>query len=356
MKSGRLIMVTFTILMLLVLTIVPLLTACAKPAPAPTPAPTPAPAPAPAPAPKPKQMDEVTFRHTWVFTAQLAPWFLGREKGWFADEGIDLEILEGKGSSNNAKLLATGSVDISLVDSSTMLKSVTRGMPLQSVFGWLQLSPQAVLSPADAPIKTPKELEGKTLVTSAGSSLMVPFPALMKAGDADIDKVNIVNVSPGAVVSSLLTRKGDAALIYTTNNPPELKAKGLEVYALKYSDFGLSLLSAGVVANTKTIEENPDLVQRFVRATQKSISYTISHPEEATDIYLKYVTTQPKEVAHQSLLNCLALVVTPNTHGKPLGWMAKADWELTQDILYNGGVLDLELPVDSYFTNEFVPE
>ena len=108
--------------------------------------------------------------------------------------------------------------------------------------------------------------------------------------------------------------------------------------------------------HTKIIKENPDFIRRFVRATQKSLAYTIEHPEEAVDIYLKYIDTQPREVALQTLLNNLALVTTPNTEGKPLGWMAEADWKLTQDFLYNGGVLDLELPLDSYYTNEFVPE
>ena len=300
------------------------------------------------------EMETISFRGTWFANAEMSAWHIGRHKGFFAQEGIDLKITEGKGSALNAKLVAAGTLKLAACDYGTMMKGVAEGLPIKGVFCYYQLSPMAIVSPADAPIKHPKELEGKRVASTAGSSVLRLFPALANATGADVSKIKMVMVEARTLVLLLLKKEVDALLIYYGNSVLELKEKGMPAHYITYYDFGVNVLSVGVIANTNFMEKNRDLVKRFVRAAQKSWAYAVDNPDEAADAFGKDYPNMPKERNRAHFRSYLALLHTPASKGKPIGWTTKEDWEKSQDQLIKGGMLDKRLPVDAYYTNEFI--
>jgi NitT/TauT family transport system substrate-binding protein len=299
---------------------------------------------------------DLSYRGTWVATAEMAPWHVGREKGFFAQEGINITMPEGKGSALNAKLVGAGTLNIAACDYGTMMKGVQQGLPIKGIFCYFQVSPMAIVFPADAPITDPKQLEGKRVACPPGSSLLQIFPALAKARGVDQSKIKMVMVPTSSMLPLLLKREVDALLIYFPNAVAELREKGMEAKYLTFSQYGVNVLSAGAIVNTSFMEKNSDLIKRFVRAAQKSWAYSLKNPQETALAFGKNFPQTSKQRNLDALRGDLTLVHTPASRGKPIGWMVKEDWENSQDQLIKAGLLKKKLSVEQYYTNEFISQ
>ena len=306
---------------------------------------------------KPEGRDVIIYPQTWLYIGDDAPWFLGLDRGYFLDEGIEFSTAEGKGSGLNIKMLGAGEQTFGEAGYDAMMLGIQEGMPIKGVFGYYQKSPNAITSLASAPIRSVKELEGKSVAAKAGAPYDVMFPALCKVGGADINKINLVHVAPGVTLTMLAEEQVDAILGYFNYASLVLpKEFGLETHVVLYADMGINVLNHGIVVNNSIIESNPDLVKRFVRASQKSFADAVADPEAAIDSMIKYVPVgldREKELA--SLRMMLTLLHTEATEGKAIGWVANEDWEASQDLLFEIGEIKQKLPIETYFTNEFLP-
>jgi len=302
------------------------------------------------------EMEAVPFRGTWVATAEVAPWHVGRDKGFFVEEGINISIPEGQGSALNAKLVGAGTLNFAACDYGTMMKGVEEGLPIKGIFCYFQISPMAIVFPADLLITHPKQLEGKRVASTPGSSVVQIYPAFAKATGVDESKIKMVMVPTGSMLPLLLKREVDALLIYWPNAIAELKEKGMEAQYIPFNKYGVNVLGTGVIVNTNFLEKNRDLAKRFVRAAQRSWAYALKNPEETAESFGKQFPNTSKPRNLDALRGNLTLVYTPATQGKPIGWTAKEDWEKSQDQLIKAGLLSKKSPVESYYTNEFVPK
>lgn len=301
-----------------------------------------------------QQKDKLSYRFTSFWNGWYAPYFIALDEGYYDQEGISLTLLEGKGSNINLQLLASGSEMLANSDYGTVAQAVAKGVPVKAIFGEMQQSPMAIIFLADAKIKSPKDLEGKSVATTPGDSNTQIFPALLAANGADIKKIRIINADVRAKDIALLERQADAILSYFFHRVPLYEEKGAKVAYLKYSDFGVNMLANGVVANNKAVAEKPGLLRRFFKATSKGWEFTLNQPEEAINALMKRNPRGTKEVQLKILLNGLPLLHTKNTQGKPIGWMAKEDWEETQELLFKYGGLGTKVKIDTYYTNEFI--
>lgn len=287
-----------------------------------------------------------------------APFYLGVENGFYKDEGIDLQIGEGSGSSNTAKLVAQGTDPIGFMDYGTMAKGVAMGMPLKGIFGVHQRSPMVIISHADDPIKSPKELEGKVLGMSQSESTAQMFPVLAAVGGADVAQINIISPAVGAKTALFLQKRADAITGVTYFHVPPLEAQGAKLSYFYYADFGVSALEGGVVANTEWLAANPDLARRFITATRKAFELAKAEPATAVDALVKQ---RPDLVRNRDLLVrqlelSMEATSTPNTQGMPFGKMSEKDWRAMVDQLVESKQMSESVELDKLYTNEFISE
>src|SRR5215470_3256740 len=106
--------------------------------------------------------DAVSFRLDWTLSGYHLPFYWAKEKGYYAGENLDVEIKEGAGSGKTVALLAGQQEDIGLADFMFMTVGAAKGMKLKGIFGEVQDGAWAVISRAEAPIKKPADLIGKT--------------------------------------------------------------------------------------------------------------------------------------------------------------------------------------------------
>jgi NitT/TauT family transport system substrate-binding protein len=204
-------------------------------------------------------------------------------------------------------------------------------------------------------IVKPSDLPGKTMAGSPGSSPDLMFPAFCKINKIDCSGVSIVQVDIPSKVSALLMKRVQSAIVYAVTQVPMIEDQiGGPINTIPYSDYGLNILSNGIVVNSEVIDKNPDLVRRFVRATIKSWRYAIDHQDEAVAAFGK-ISDKPKaSIVRQQLNATLSLLTTPRSKGKPLGWMSPDDWRETVTYLEEYGGVPKGIALDRIFTNAFV--
>src|SRR5260221_10895714 len=129
--------------------------------------------------------DKVSLRLNWYLGGLHVPFYYGKDKGYYAAEGIDLTINEGRGSANTVQVVAAGSDTFGLADSSSVVLTASKGADVKSVMSLLNTTGFSVVSLAETGIKTPKDLEGKSMAVTAGDPLGQLFLALAAVNKID---------------------------------------------------------------------------------------------------------------------------------------------------------------------------
>lgn len=302
--------------------------------------------------------DKVSLRLDYSLYGTHAPFYLGIEKGFYKAQGIELQIGEGSGSSNTAKLVAQGTDPIGFMDYGTMAKGIAAGMPLKAIFAVHQRSPMVIISHADAPIRSPKELEGKVLGMSASESTAQMFPVLTAVTNTDAAKINVIAPAVGAKTALFLQKRSDAITGVTYFHVPPLEAQGAKLSYFYYADFGVSALEGGVAANADWLKANPDLARRFVKATKQAFEAGKADPAAAVaaTIKLRPELARNKDLLLRQLQLSMEATSTPNTKDMPFGKMSEKDWKAMIEQLVQSKQIPEMIALDKLYTNEFITE
>ena len=298
--------------------------------------------------------DAVSLRLNWYMGGLHVPFYYGKERGFYKEEGMDLTINEGRGSANTVQVVAAGSDTFGLADSSSVVATAAKGAEIKSVMSLLNSTGFSVVSLASTGIKTPKDLEGKKLAVSPGDPLGQLFRALAAHNKLDMSKITFVQVDPAAKVVTVLEKKADALLGGADDQYFLIKYKGATPAAMRYADFGGNIVGMTIMTTGETLKKNPDLVKRFVRATVQSWEETKKNPGAAVDAALKAKPDLNRQSTLDQLMVDIDLLDSQNSKGR-IGWGAQADWEQTLAILKNYRDLQTDKGWTTFHTNEFVP-
>jgi NitT/TauT family transport system substrate-binding protein len=306
--------------------------------------------------------DPVRLRLNWMYYGSHAPFALGKDKGYFRDAGIDLDIRSGNGSGSAHRLVANGDSQFSYGSCASMVNLAAKGAPLISVAVIDAMGTEAVIVRPDAGVKKLTDLKGKSILTTANAGVNTFFPLVLKNGGLNEGDVKITNVPDGALVSSYLQGAGGSVGILggLDDKPAEIKANGGAVpVTFAYSDFGVNQVGYCIVTNTETLKKNPDLVKRFVEATLKSYKEAEGNPDGAIAAMADIVggtmaEDQGKAQARAVLDVTLGVLYSKANNEKKLGLNVASDWDDMLNLMkkYNG--LETDKPASAFYTNEFV--
>jgi NitT/TauT family transport system substrate-binding protein len=305
----------------------------------------------------------IDFRLNWTLYGEHAPFFLGVEKGFYLEEGLDVTILEGSGSATVAKLIGNGTNLIGYVDSATMMRSVVAGVPIKAVAVMFQSAPMAFIQRADSPriIDSVDKIPGSKLAITAGDASLAILDACLGKNNISKDEISLIQVSnPAAKETSVLEGQSDAFMGYFVDQPMRMaKNTGIPmVWNLFVDVCDVNTLSSAIVVNNFWAAQNPEIVEKFVRASQRAWAYTAENQMEAAEIFAVKAEAFGFDVplSLAEIEGSLTLQHTPRTVGKPLGFSDIADWEDTQNLLAEFAGLRPEPDLNVYFTNQFIAE
>jgi NitT/TauT family transport system substrate-binding protein len=299
--------------------------------------------------------DAVSLRLNWYLGGLHVPFYYGKEMGFFKQEGIDLTINEGRGSANTVQVVAAGSDTFGVADSSSLILTASKGADVKSVMSLLNSTGFSVVSLASAGIKTPKDLEGKSLAVSPGDPLGQLFRALAAHNKLDMNTIKFVQVDPAAKVVAVLEKRVDALLGGADDQFFLIKYKGVEPAALRYADHGANIVGMTIMTTGNLIKTKPDLVRRFVRASVRSWDAAKKNPGAAVDVAMKVKSDLNRQSTLDQMMVDFELLDSVNSKGK-IGLGAKADWDQTIGLLRQYRELDTKEPWTTFHTNEFVPQ
>jgi len=301
--------------------------------------------------------DKVTLRLNWNVYGEHAGFFYGLERGFYKDEGIDLTIGVSQGSGQTVKLIGTKNDPFGYADAATVAKHISEGMEVKMLAVMLQTNPQCVITWADKhPLKKPQDIKGLAFSFVAGDSLHQLWPAIIAgAGLKEADVRTVFAPSAMTKIQLMLQGKVDGTPGYITMQPYLLERDGgRKTSTMMFEEFGVNTMSQGILAHVETLQKNPDLVKRFMRATQKSWVEAAKNIDAAVEAHIKHNPKEDAKFTKYTFSKSLDVVTTKYSKGKPFGWMAKEDWEQTLTVLEKYGGMKGRKATEAYYTNDFV--
>jgi len=294
--------------------------------------------------------DKITFVTDFGYLGRHAYYFVAQDKGYYKDAGLEVDIVRGQGSADAVKQVAAGTAQIGFADAaSVILGRANDGVPVKLIAEVYAKPPHAVFTLEGSGIKTPKDLEGRTIADSASSSLPKMFPAYAKAAGIDASKVKWLFVTSDAIAATLALGRADAVTYYTISEALMSKAVApKKMTILKFSDVGMDFYSNGLIANDNIIKSKPDVVKRFVQATLKGLNDAINDPEAAAKILNKYQRQIDVDIGTAEMKVVGSLVKAP------AGSVDRAQMQRTIELVKNSFDLKQPVSVDDVFADGFV--
>jgi NitT/TauT family transport system substrate-binding protein len=304
--------------------------------------------------------DKITIQLDFTYIrGNYAPFYVGRDKGFFKEEGIEVtEIRMGRGSADTSQRIGQGTSEFGFADLPTALAVRSQGAPVKAIVATNVVSPLAMLSLKErAPLKKPKDLEGQSIAVTPALSTYYFFRAFASANGVDLSKVTEVSAAP-PYEPLLLAGRVTALPGYIDAEIPILAAHAggydkLDI--LRGEEYGYKAFGTGVITSDKIINEQPKLVERFVRAYLKAFKFTIDKPQEAADVLMAVDAKLDRNVLLAQLDADIKHTFTNASTGKcVLGYMDPDRWQSTLDVLVTQKVISNAPKLEDVYTNKFV--
>ncbi len=304
--------------------------------------------------------DKVTLMLNWYVYGEHAPFYYGKEKGIFSKHGIDLDIQEGRGSGVVAQAVAAKTVPFGYIDVPTMMRAAVKGAPITAVGVALQTSPMSAMGFAEKNIKKAEDLKGKTVATTPGDSMSQIWPLFLKKANLKESDMKILSGDATTKLNAVINGQADVLLGYVMDQSMKIKdATGKDVTPIKFADYGINLVSSGVVANRDFVKDNQDLVKRFMAASTESIEAAVKDPKGAAQSILN---ANPKGGKIETLTQGFELTIP--LYKDPAGKASRpfnvtdANMKETVDVMVEYGGLDAKAKdeIKTYYTNDYLPK
>lgn len=303
--------------------------------------------------------DKVTFALNFVPYGIHTPFYVAVEKGFYDRANLDVTVQRGAGSADTVAKVAAGSVDFGFADAGSVVVGRTKGAKTRMIAMILDKGVSTIFTYKGSGITKPKDIEGKTVADNAGSAVLTILPALAAIHNIDLAKVKIVLVAPAAKNPTLIEKKVDAILTFSTFEP-NLKSlaamKGMEIVALPFSDWGLDLYGLALLTSDTTLKERPDVARRWTEATMRAIAWSVENSEEAVAIFLKKNPAVSADLAREHWRIVVDHLLSPAAREQGIGVMTEEKMRRTRDTLVRYQKLEGDLPLTELYTNEFLPK
>lgn len=293
---------------------------------------------------------KIRFQTDWFPQPEHGGYYQALAKGYYAAEGLDVEILPGGPNAQVMAGVATGRAELGMTNGDDVIVAVARGVPVKMVGAEMQRDPQGILFHNEHPLHSLKDLEGKTLMAGAGSTwiqvvqkkLGVKFNLLPLVGD----------------LARFMNDKTFVQQCFVTNEPFFAKQRGANVGALLIASDSYEPYRV-MFTSQKFLAEHPDIVAKFVRASVKGwVDYLTGDPAPANKLLAaKRSDLTPEFLAYSiKAMNDYKLVSGDPAKGETAGQLTSARLQKQIVLLQEVGVLDKPVKVEDVATFEFIPK
>ena len=300
------------------------------------------------------QLEKVTVILDYVANTNHTGMYVALDQGYYKEAGLDVEIVEPtEGATATLVAVGKGDFGISYQEDVTIALTSKDPLPIKTIAALIQHNTSGFVTYADKDIKSPKDFEGKTYAGWGGPGEEAVLKAVMTKDGADFSKLNMV-ISDGSGFEALKD-KVDIEWFFEGWDNVKCKLNNFPInyMELRQLDERLDYYTPVIIANQDTLEQKPEMVKKFLAATEKGYRYAIENPDESAKILQKYAPDYSLEMLTMSQ-EYLAEKYMEDTDR--WGEMKDEVWNNYTDFMVEYGVIDHAIPASDCYTNEFLPE
>jgi ABC-type nitrate/sulfonate/bicarbonate transport system substrate-binding protein len=282
----------------------------------------------------PRELRTITFMAGFRAQANLpfVAVYLADANGYFAEEGLRVEVRHSAGQDEHLKLLLAKEIAFTTATGAQALIRHADGLPVRAVALFGQRGDQGFVTRSDSGIRTPADFRGRTVGFKSG---IVPaeLQALLATAGMTKDDVRLQGV--GFDPRIFIERAVDVFPVFLGNEPYAIRKAGVEINVLDPADYGIATLGLTFLAHADTVTGDPNLVRGFLRASMRGAQYAAEHPDEAVQATLKYA--EGADPGQQRFLLDTDLASAKRADG--VGRSSPEQWVALEDTLRRFGIL-----------------
>lgn len=301
-----------------------------------------------------QEMEDITVILDYVANTNHTGMYVALDQGYYGAEGLNVNIIEPtEGATATLVAVGKGDFGISYQEDVTIALTSKDPLPIKAIATVIQHNTSGFATYADKDIKSPKDFEGKTYAGWGGPGEEAVLKAVMAKDGGDFSKLNMV-ISDGSGFESL---KSNVDVMWFFEAWDNVKCK-LNDFPINYMevrqlDERLDYYTPVIIANQDTLSNRPEMVKKFLAATEKGYRYAIEHPSESAAILQKYAPDYSLEMLTMSQ-EYLADKYMEDVDA--WGIMKDQVWDNYTDFMVEYGVIEEAVSAEACYTNEFLPQ
>ncbi len=291
---------------------------------------------------------KVTLQLKWIHQAQFAGFYLAKDKGYYAEENLDVAFVPAGPGINIIDRVVSGQADFGVAAPEHILLQRSQGQPVVAIATTYRRNPFVLVTLPESGITRPADMVGKTAMLG-GTDGLLQFKAMMKKLGLSTDSMTILPYSFD--LTPFYNGEVDIAPAFAAGSLIGILQTGRQVNLIWPSDYGITVYSDTIITTDEMIATNPDLVTRFLRATLKGHRYAVENPEEALATSLNYAENADPAVQAKMIEASQPLIHTGEDH---IGWMRAEVWQQMEAMMVDQGFLVNPAELDKVYTMQFL--
>lgn len=298
-------------------------------------------------------LEKVKVILDWTPNTNHTGIYVAKEKGYFKDLGLDVEIIQpSEGSSLQLVAAGKGDFAITYQEDLTYARTSDSPMPVKAIATIIQHNTSGFASPKEKNIKTVKDFEGKVYGGFGGPSEKAILQAVMEKAGADFSKLTTVDVG---TEDFFIATKNNLDFEWTfegwTNISAKLRNFDINYIPLRELDERLDYYTPIIASSESTLNEKSDMVKKFMEATSKGYEFAINNPEESAEILVKEVPEIDKDLAVESQK---FLAKEYKSDANRWGEMKDSVWDNYTQFMLEYKLINKDMKASEAYTNEFL--
>ena len=248
--------------------------------------------------------DKMTVMLDWFVNPDHGPIIVAQEKGYFADQGLEVEVIAPADPADPPKMVAAGQADLAVSYQPQLHLQVAEGLPLIRVGTLIATPLNCLLSLKDGPVASPADLKGRKVGFSVAGVEEALLKVILAQHGLSLDDIELVNVN-WSLSPSLMSGQVDAVLgAYRNFELNQMDIEGVAGHCMYVEEEGVPSYDELIyVANPDTM--NADMINRFLRATELATQYIVNHPGDSWEIFSATSTELQDELNKRAWVDTL---------------------------------------------------
>lgn len=300
--------------------------------------------------------EKITFVLDWTPNTNHTGLYVAEKKGYFEDEGLEVEIVQPPEDGADA-LVASGKAQFGISFQDTMAPGVTGedALPTTAVAAVVQHNTSGIISRKGEGMDRPKGLEGKKYATWDAPIEKAMLQNVVEADGGDFRKVELIPSTVTDEVSALESKSVDAIWVFYAWAGVATEVAGLETdyFAFKDINPAFDYYTPVIIGNNDFLKEEPETAKKFLNAVKKGYEDAIADPEEAAEILCEASPELDEDLVKASQEYLKDQYVADADRW---GYIDPDRWNLFYNWLNDNNLTDAEIPENTGFSNDYLPE